>query len=97
MMQMFKMFDFDPMPPHEVEFSRKLIRLLIDWGKEGKPPSYLPDWQPLDLDNPNYLEIDELFTVRKGLPDQERLDFWRNHIEPVYWRHVLQLGYHDEL
>ena len=82
MLQMFRMFDFEPMPDYELAFSRKLIKLLIDWGKEGKPPAYLSEWSKLDLDNPKYLVIDEEFTVKSGFPDHERMGFWRN-LEPV--------------
>ena len=98
MMQLFKMFDFDPMPENEVNFSRKLAKLLIDWGREGKPPSYLPNWKKLDLDDPSYLVIDEEFQVRKGYPDEERINFWRNELDLVYWTYVLEGNtLHDEL
>ena len=98
MLQLFKMFDFEPMPENEKTFSRKLIKLIIDWGKEGKSPSYLTDWKPLDNDNPNYLIIDENFEVKQGWPDKERMDFWKNEMEPVYWSYVLQgNNLHDEL
>jgi carboxylesterase type B len=99
MLQLFKMFPFDPMPEKEVTFSRKFIKLIIDFGKEGKPPSYLPDWKKLDLENPNYLVIDEDFKVKQGLPDKERLDFWRRQLDPVYWNYVLEghTLHHEEL
>lgn len=99
MLQLFNMFDFDPMPENEVKFSRKLVKLLIDWGKDGHPPSYLSDWKSLDLNDPCYLVIDEEFEVKKGTPDRERLDFWRHQLDPVYWHYVLEGNtlHHEEL
>ena len=74
MLQIFKMFpEFDPMPENELQFSRKLIKLLIDWGKNGKPPQYLSDWKRFDVENPSYLVIDEEFKIEKGTPDRQRL------------------------
>ena len=74
MLQIFKMFpEFDPMPENELQFSRKLIKLLIDWGKNGKPPQYLSDWKRFDVENPSYLVIDEEFKIEKGTPDSQRL------------------------
>ena len=100
MLQIFNMFpDFDPMPDNELQFSRKFIKLLIDWGKDGKPPQYLSNWKRFDLDNPSYLIIDEEFKVKKGTPDSKRIDFWRHQLqEPVYWEYVLEGNtLHDEL
>ena len=98
MLQLFKMFEFQPMPDYELAFSRKFIKLLIDWGKEGKPPAYLSEWSRLDLDNPKHLVIDEEFVVKEGFPDHERMGFWRT-LDPVYWSYVLQKHtlHHDEL
>ncbi len=85
------------MPKEEVEFSRKFIRLLIDWGKDGKPPSYVSDWEKFTAKEPNYLVIDKDFTVEKGTPDTERLEFWRSKLPPTYWNHVLTVNEHTEL
>ena len=53
MLQLFKMFDdFEPMPENEVTFSKKLVKLLVDWGKEGRPPHYLSEWKKFEVDNP---------------------------------------------
>ena len=100
MLHLYKMFDdFDPMSEKELQFSRKFVKLLIDWGKEGRPPPYLLDWKRFNTNDPNYLLIDEEFTVKKGNPDHERIDFWRHQLrEPVYWDYVLQgNNLHDEL
>ena len=99
MLQLFKMFDFEPMPENEVVFSRKLIKLIIDWGKNGEPPEYLPNWKSLNLEHPNYLVIDEDLEVKQGWPDEKRMDFWRNKLDPVYWSYVLQGHslHHEEL
>ena len=93
------MFDFDPMSADEVEFSRKFVKLLIDFGKEGKPPAYLSEWKKLDLENPQYLVIDKEYSFRHGYPDKERLDFWRNEIgKDIYWNYGLEGNtLHDEL
>merc|ERR1712117_98116 len=86
MLLIFPMFDdFPEMPEKDVEVSRNLIRLLIDFGKQDGSP--IKDWEKLDLNDPNYLVIDsENFRVEKGsMPQQERIDFW-NSLPPVYWK-----------
>lgn len=89
MLQMFPMFPFDKMPDYELEFSRKYVKFLIEWGKDGKPPQWLSDWKPFDVKDPSYLQIDREFVVRKGIPDHERLKFWAEDLPPVYWNFVL--------
>ena len=58
-----------------------------------------PEWAPLDLDDPYYLEMDEKFVVRSGLPMEKRMEFWRTL--PVYWNYTLGRtegkSHHDEL
>ena len=85
MLLIFPMFDNYPeMPEEDVEVSRKLIRLLIDFGKQDKSP--IDGWTKLDLDKPNYLEIGKDLTVHQGLPPfQEKYEFW-NSLPDVYWR-----------
>ncbi len=97
MLHMWNMFPFDPMPKEDVEFSRKFIKFLVDWAKEGKPPAYVSDWKPFSLDNPQYLVIDKEFSVKKGTPDKDRLDFWRSKLPPTFWNHILSANEHSEL
>ena len=89
MLLIFPMFpDFGPMPEEDVEVSRKLIRLLIDFGKMNGGETVIKNqhWRKLDLRDPNYLLIDGNFTVQPGLPMQTRMEFW-NSLPPVYWRY----------
>lgn len=102
MLQLWKMpsymSDSIPILENEVKFSRKFIKLLLDWGKEGRPPSHLSDWKSFNLNDPCYLVIDEEFEVKKGTPDRERIDFFRQQLDPVYWHYVLEGNtLHDEL
>ena len=97
MLLIFPMFDDHPdMPEEDVEVSRKLIRLIIDFGKEDRGP--VEGWRPLDNDSPSYLQIDRQMAVREGMPLQERMAFW-NSLPPVYWRHSTKAPSHpkDEL
>ena len=94
MLLIFDMFtNYPRMPKNEVAFSKKLIRLLIDLGKQDKSP--IEAWKPLDLTNPSYLVIDEKLEVKRGLPMQERMKFW-DSLPSVYWRHNL-INTRDEL
>ena len=89
MLLIFNMFpEFGPMPEKDIDVSRKLIRLLIDFGKFNGEESLIGNtkWRRLDLENPNYLLIDEEFSVQEGLPRQHRMQFW-NSLPPVYWRY----------
>ena len=91
MLLIFNMFpEFDesgiPMTELDVNVSRKLIRLLIDFGKSNGGETLIPNWRTFDLKDPYYLLIDENFTVKQGLPMQQRMQFW-NTLPPVYWRY----------
>ena len=88
-MLLFSLFGavFPAMPEEEVEVSRKLVKLITDFAKHGKPTSQ-PKWKKLTLDNPHFLKIGEDFTVEEGLPIQERIKFWETL--DVYWKHVLK-------
>ena len=81
----------------DVEVSRKLIRLLIDFGKLNGGKNVVNNWQRFDPKDPYYLLIDENFSVKQGLPLQQRMQFW-NTLPPVYWRYKhSQLKNRDEL
>ena len=90
MLALFPMFSdvFPPMTEKDIAFSRKFIRLFVDFGRNNKPT--LEDWKPLsDKDGgENFLQIDEHFTIHTGLPDQKRIGQWRD-LPPVYWRHTV--------
>lgn len=86
MLLLFPMFPFDPMPEKDVEVSRKFIKMLVDFAENGKITSY-PDWKQLDLESQTYLEINDEFSVKNGLPYQDRMTFWRSL--NVYWNHTL--------
>lgn len=85
MLLIFPMFPhYPPMPEEDVVVSRKLIRLLIDFGKKDTSP--IDEWKPLHLDNPSYLHIDKTFEVKSGLPLQDRINFWRT-LPSIYWNY----------
>ena len=98
MFDMFGFIGFDPLPEEEVEVSRKFIKLLLDFGKDGKVNEF-PNWAPLHLDDPRYLEIDREFEVKSGMPLQNRMEFWQKL--NVYWNYTTSSKYletyHDEL
>ena len=98
MMLLFDMFDqlFPNMPEQEVKVSRKFVKLITDFAKNGKPTSY-PSWKKLDLETPQFLQIDDDFTVEEGLPFQNRIEFWETL--DVYWKHTLSdsNNFKDEL
>ena len=83
MLLLYSMFPFEPMPPKDLEVSRKFIKLLLDFAENGKSTLY-EDWRPLDVSSPSYLVIDEDFTpVNEDLPYQENMKFWDSL--NVYW------------
>ncbi len=98
MLHLLKLVDFEPMSRQDLEFSRKLVKFVIDWGKKGTPPEYVSDWTAFNSDTPSYLIIDQEFQVTNGYPDEERLKFWRHNLDSVYWNYVLEGNtLHDEL
>ena len=74
------------MTDDDVEVSRKLIRLLIDFSKSGRGEEVVQGWKKFDEEDPTYLLIDKEFTVKQGLPMEHRMKFW-NSLPPVYWRY----------
>ena len=74
------------MTDDDVDVSRKLIRLLIDFSKSGSGEDVIPGWKKFDEEDPTYLLIDKDFTVKQGLPMEDRMKFW-NSLPPVYWRY----------
>ena len=85
MLMLFNMFPFDAMPPKDEEVSRKFIKLILDFAENGKSTLY-EDWQPLDVDSPSYLLIDEEFKpVKEELPYQKNMKFWDSL--NVYWNY----------
>jgi hypothetical protein len=85
MLLLFNMFPFAPMKEEEVKISRNLIKLVIDFLTNGKSTIHT-DWRPLS-EGLNHLDIGKEFTVKPGLPFQERIDFWRSL--DVYWNATL--------
>eukprot|EP00095_Tigriopus_kingsejongensis_P007910 maker-scaffold132_size323655-snap-gene-2.24 protein:Tk07910 transcript:maker-scaffold132_size323655-snap-gene-2.24-mRNA-1 annotation:"carboxylesterase" len=77
MLLLFNMFPiFEPMTETEVQVSRDFVKLLVDFAKAGRSTLH-PDWRPLNLDAPNYLEIDATTRVVEAeLPNQHRLSLW---------------------
>lgn len=87
MMLLFPMFTdvLPPMPEKDVDVSRRLIKMIVDFAEHGKL-----DWQPLanvftddgasDNGTVEYLEIGEEFLARQApLPNQVRTqlsDIW---------------------
>ena len=91
MLLIFKMFhDFEKagifMNEEDVKVSRKLIRLLIDFGKSGSGEEAIKGWKKFQEEDPTYLLIDKDFVVKQGLPMEHRMKFW-NSLPPVYRRH----------
>ena len=90
MLHIFKMFPFEeagiPMTEDDIKFSRKLIRLLIDFSKTGRGETIDKDWKSFQEESPVYLLMDKEFVVKEGYPMEERMKFW-NSLPPVYWRY----------
>ena len=91
MLLIFNMFPEYPaagieMNANDVDVSRKLIRLLIDFGKSGRGEDAIENWRKFKVEDPNYLHIDKDFIVNQGLPIEERMKFWTS-LPPVYWRY----------
>ena len=90
MLHIFKMFPFEEagilMTEDDIDFSRKLIRFLIDFSKSGRGETINKDWKKFQEDSPVYLLMDKDFVVKEGFPMEERMKFW-NSLPPVYWRY----------
>ena len=94
MLHIFKMFPaFEEaginMTSDDVEFSRKLIRLLIDFSKSGRGENIVEGWKKFDEGSPVYLLMDKEFVAKEGLPMETRMKFW-NSLPSVYWRYKLE-------
>ena len=74
------------MTDDDVEVSRKLIRLFIDFSKSGRGEDVIQGWKKFDEEDPTYVLIDKDFTAKQGLPMEHRMKFW-NTLPPVYWRY----------
>lgn len=81
----FKLFPFEPMNEQDLAASRNFTKLLVDFGRTGKPN--IEEWKPLDNDDPSYLVIGDEYKVEKGFPLEDRMNFWRT-LPPVYWRYT---------
>ena len=77
------------MTSDDVEFSRKLIRLLIDFSKSGRGENIVEGWKKFDEGSPVYLLMDKEFVAKEGLPMETRMKFW-NSLPSVYWRYKLE-------
>ena len=89
MLLLFPMFPFLEMPPEDVAVSRKLIRLITHFADIGRPED--PEWKPMDINDPLYMEIGSEFKVKKGMIlDQNKAEFWRDL--SLYWRHQTRQG-----
>ena len=91
MLLIFNMFpEFEdsgiPMTKLDIKVSRRFIRLLIDYGKSNGGGNIMDNWRKFDLKDPYYMLIDGNFTVKQGMPMEERMKFW-NSLPPVYWQY----------
>ena len=86
MLLMWDMFPFEPMPKIDIEVSRKFIKAIVHFAKEGKP-SYA-GWKGLSSDKVTYFDMNERFTVKQGWPPiQDRMKFWQE--QKAYWNYTL--------
>ena len=89
MLLMWDMFPpFPAMPDKDVSVSRKLISLIVDFAKNGRPSAF-EGWKSFDESDPTYMVVDEEFSLKVGeeMPNQERYKFWDS--QDVFWNYAL--------
>lgn len=57
-----------------------VVKIWTDFAKTGKPHAI---WEPVELGNIKYLNIDKKMTLVPGVPFAERTAFWENIISEV--------------
>ena len=94
MLMMFPMFPFDPMPAEDVAASRKFIKFLLDFLRNGKSTLY-PEWKPVTENDASHLELNSEYSMKQDLPFSERIAFWRK--QQAYFNHTITRAARDEL
>jgi len=80
---------FRPLNPEDLIFSTRLIQLVANFAKSGKPELEMGEgiepfqWDAVNPANISHLDIGNVMQMDQGLPNHRRMHFWQSL--PVYW------------